>query len=90
MVGGGPIFWLLGGRKGHPGGCSFFPRQGNHLPHQAGQIVPLFNQSTPCGPHGGLGLGQHGLQPAEIFVAEGAVGRFVHVVGVGGPLGGRR
>ena len=61
--------------------------QGHHLPHQAGQVVPLFDQGAPCGPHGGLGLSQNGPQPAQVLVAEGAVRHPVHVVGVGGALG---
>ena len=61
--------------------------QGHHLPHQAGQIVPLLDQGAPCGPHGRLGLGEDGLEPAQILVAEGAVGGLVHIVGVGGALG---
>ena len=61
--------------------------QGHHLPHQAGQVIPLFNQGAPGRPHGRLGLGQHGPEPAQVLVAEGAVGDLVHVVGVGGTLG---
>nr|DAU60885.1 MAG TPA: hypothetical protein [Caudoviricetes sp.] len=77
---------LAAGAEGHPRDVAL-PRQGHHLPHQAGQIGPLFDEGAPCSPHGGLGLGQHGPQPAEVLVAEGAVGGLVHVVGVRGPLG---
>ena len=63
------------------------PRQGHHLPHQAGQVVPLFDQGAPCRPHGGLGLRQHSLQPAQVFIAQGAVGGLIHIVGVSGALG---
>ena len=42
--------------KGHPGNV-LFPGQGHHLPHEAGQVIPLFDQGAPGGPHGGFGLG---------------------------------
>ncbi len=67
-------------------GNVLFPRQGHHLPHQAGQIVPLFDQGAPCGPHGGLGLGQHGPAASGDFRRRGCGRRFVHVVGAGGAL----
>ena len=63
------------------------PRQGHHLPHQAGQIVPLFDQRAPRCPHGGFGLGQNGFEPAQVFVTQGAVRHTVHIVRVGGALG---
>ena len=63
------------------------PRQGHHLPHQAGQIVPLFDQRAPRCPHGGFGLGQNGFEPAQVFVTQCAVRHTVHIVRVGGALG---
>ena len=30
---------------------------------------------------------QNGLQPTQVFIAQGAVGGLVHIVGVGGALG---
>ena len=72
--------------KGDPGDI-LFPGQRHHLPHQSGQVVPLFDKGAPCRPHGGLGLCQHGTEPQKIFVTQGTVRAAVHVVGVGGTLG---
>ena len=72
--------------KGDPWNLPF-PGQGDHFPHQAGQVVPLFDQGAPCRPHGGLGLGQNCPEPAQIFVTQGTVRHAVHIIWVGGALG---
>ena len=53
----------------------------------AEQYKPIYHWFNTHRPHGRLGRRQHGLQPAQVFIAQGAVGGLVHIVGVGGALG---
>ena len=64
--------------------------QGDHIPDAGWQVISLFNDGTPGGPHGGPACcvqGQGIVKGPHVLPVEGRVAFRLHVVGPNGPLG---
>ena len=81
---------LFGALSGGEPLCPPLMPQGDHVPDAGWQVVSLFNDGAPGGPHGGMARrvqGQGIVKGPHVLPVEGQVALRLHVIGPGGPLG---
>ena len=58
------------------------------IPHTVHEVIPLFDDISPCRPDGGLlRKGQQVAEGFSVFRVKGGIARWLHVIRPGGPLG---